>query len=551
MAIQKKLLLLFLLSSFNLFGQSKQQFDQEAITNILYQHANDDIPGMAVGIVKDGEIIYEHYMGYSNLEHKIKIDKDTRFNIASNAKQFTALCILQLAEQGKLKLEDDFRMYLPSFYQNVEGSITISNLITHTSGIRDYCDLLALTEKTWWKQFIDNGDAIEILLGQKDLNFKPGTEYMYSNSNYILLTEIVKKVTGKSFSEFAKVMFEELGMSSTNFLTNYMAIIPNKARPYGNWNGWREEPAITEVHGDGALFTTLQDQLKWEQIIQLNEGKYFSKQFIEESQSPLASSIDNDYGYGLEFGRYAGLEYSFHNGSTSAYNATFLRFPTENVSIVVMTNNRNVPTNYLAQQLADYTMSLPEDSSPYPGMPDEIGSVVRTQDLLGVYQSDDGTIIKIVEKDGSLYRERHKRVPVKLIPEEGGLFAYETVKGMRMNFMNIGQAEQEFTCYHPGLKPKTYYKLYNLNSDLNTYDKSALNGNFYNDDTDTKISLQFLEDKTYSLTKNGRERKAELILEDQLRMNSYLIKVIRDKENNIIGLNLRFGRIKNVIFNRT
>ena len=187
------------MSSINLFAQSKLELDSEAITKILYQHANDDIPGMAVGIVKDGEIVYEHYLGYANLEHEIKIDKDTRFNIASDAKQFTALCILKLVEQGKLDLKDDIRKYLPDLYKNIEDKITISNLISHTSGVRDYGYLIGLSGKTAWKLFIDNDDVIALLQDQKDLNFKPGTEYLYSNSNYILLTEIVKSVTGQTF----------------------------------------------------------------------------------------------------------------------------------------------------------------------------------------------------------------------------------------------------------------------------------------------------------------------------------------------------------------
>lgn len=544
----KLLLLLLLLSSINLMAQSKQRFDKEAITKILYQHANDDIPGMAVGIVKDGKIIYEHYLGYANLEHKVKIDKDTRFDIASDAKQFTAMCILKLIEQGKLDLNDDFRKYLPDLYKDIQNKITISHLISHTSGIRDYAYLIGLTGKTGWKLFLDNDDVLKLLEDQKDLNFKPGKEYLYSNSNYILLTEIVKRVTGQEFSAFAKEMFEELGMPNTIFMADYMAIIPHKARPYSNWNGWREEPNIGDIHGDGALFTTLQDQLKWEQIVQLNNGEYFSKEFIEESQSPLASSIDNGYGYGLSFGQYGGLKYRYHDGSTGAYNASFFRFPSENVSIVVMTNNRSVPTHYLAQQLADYTLGLPEESAPYPRKPNETEALDNAQKLLGVYQGESSAkIIKIIEKDGDLYRELYQKNPVKLVSEDGGLFRYEKMS-LRINFMNIGRTDQEFTLYHPSLKPETYHKLSKLPS--NDFDKNELNGTFYNEETGTKISLQFVENNTYSLTKNGREKKAELIIKDHLRMNTYIIRVIRDQENNVIGLNVKNNRIKNVIFNR-
>lgn len=538
------LLAIALVCSGNLFAQSDPNFDSEAITKLLYEHTNDDSPGLAVGIVSDGKIVYEHYAGYSNLEHQIKVDKDTRFNIASNAKQYTALCILRLSEQGKLNLEDDFRKYLPDFYKNVPDKITISNLLTHTSGIRDYCDLCALTGRIWWQLFLDNDDVIDGLKAQKDLNFKPGTDYVYSNSNYILLAALITKVSGKDFSEVAKEMFEELKMPSTSFVTNYTAIIPNKSRPYGNWNGWREEPTITEVHGDGALYTTLQDQLKWEQIIQANDGKYLSQELIKDSQSPLASSIANAYGYGVEFRTMNGIDYSFHNGVTGAYRATFLRFPSKNVSIVVMSNNRNVPAEYLAWQIVSLTLGI--ENGPYPANPEKIEKLKDISAVVGNYRSDDGTVISITEKDGYLYREMFERKPVKLIHEKGALFEYETIEGLKMHFTNIGAAEQCFTLYLSTQTPSTFHKM--PNASLTDTDRSELNGSFYNDETDTEIVLKHIEGNTYALTKNGRERKAELLLEDYMKMNSYEILFMRDDKNNVIGLRVNMKRIRNVIF---
>ena len=237
MAKHNVILVLFALLSTNLFSQSAQELNVDSIVKLVQQYTNDESPGVAVGIVKDGQIIYEEYWGYANLEHQVKIDQDTRFNIASNAKQYTALCILHLAEQDKLKLDDDFRTYIPDLFPNIAEKITIANLINHTSGIRDYCDLYGMTGKTWWKQFIDNEDALDLLCKQTALNFTPGTRYLYSNSNYIILAAIVAKVTGTKLGDFTKEMFEALEMPNTAFLTKYSQIIPHKARPYGNWNG--------------------------------------------------------------------------------------------------------------------------------------------------------------------------------------------------------------------------------------------------------------------------------------------------------------------------
>ncbi len=529
-----------------------QSFNQELTNKLdlqIEKYVEGISPGIAVGIVQNGAIVYEKYIGYSNLENEVKINKNTSFNIASNAKQYTAICILKLIEEGKLNLEDDIRKHLPDLYKNIEHKITISNLLTHSSGIRDVYDLWALKGKTWWKLFIDNGDAIELIESQTNLNFKPGTEYLYSNSNYILLTEIIKNVSKKRFSEFSKALFLELEMPNTSFLTNYMAVIPNKARPYGNWGSWREYPVITEVNGDGALFTTLNDQLKWEKTIQLDNDKILSKKLINQSQSSIEKISFKNYGYGLMFGTYRGLDYSYHDGSTGAYNATFLRFPLQNISIVIMSNNGNVPTNYLAKQLADIALTFEVDNPVYPAIPEKIERLKDLQNVVGNYKNDVGTIIKITKKDGSIFREIYQRDPVKLINEKKGLFHYETNEELKMNFTNIKKGQQKLTIYLSSQEPSTYYKLPSYN--LNSSDKRSINGRYFNDETDTEILIKFLDNNTFSITKNGRERKAELILKDYLRMNSYEIMILRDEIGNAIGLNIKNGRIKNVIFNKT
>ena len=164
MTKQRGLLALFLFFNFFLFSQSNQTFDQEAITNILYQYVSDDSPGLAVGIVKDGNIIYEKYLGYANLEHQIKMGENTRSNIASTAKQFTALMILQLSLEGKLDLEEDIRKYLPTLYPEVKEEIRVRHLINHTSGIRDYVFISEMMNKAAWRQIgMDNDDVIELL----------------------------------------------------------------------------------------------------------------------------------------------------------------------------------------------------------------------------------------------------------------------------------------------------------------------------------------------------------------------------------------------------
>ncbi|MEM7515018.1 MAG: serine hydrolase domain-containing protein, partial [Bacteroidota bacterium] len=484
------------------------QVNKEAITKLLYQHASDEGPGMAVGIMQDGKIIFEQYVGYANLEHEVKIDKDTHFNIASNAKQFTALCVLKLIHEGKVKLEDDIRDYLPELYPTIADKITISQIISHTSGIRDISYLWGLKGQTWWKMFVDNEDAMDLIRAQKDLNCQPGTEYIYSNSNYILLTEVVQKVSGQDFSDFAKSMFEDLGMPSTAFRTNYMAVIPHKASPYGQWSGWKKYPTITETHGDGGLYTTLQDQLQWEQIIQLNEGKYLSREFIEESQQPL----EYNYGYGLEFGEYKGEKYHYHNGSTGAYNATFMRFPSKNLSIIVMANSGSVPTYYLAAQIVDEILVLEVPRKTYPSGPEEIQAEIPQSELIGSYKGAgrDGTIINIREREGKLYREIYQRTPAPLTQEDGTLYTYISNEAtLRLAFTKDATGVSGFKIYLSTQPVSSYEKL--PSEDMGLDYKESLNGSFFNDETQTTIRIEHANENKFIIIKNGRERKGELI----------------------------------------
>ena len=519
----------------------------EELENSIAQHMDATSPGVAIGIVRNGETIYESYSGYANLEHNIKVDHKTRFNIASNAKQYTALCILKLIEEETIGLEDDIRKYIPNLYVSYKGEITISDLITHTSGIRDVYDLWALRGDTWWKLFIDNDDAIKLLETQTDFNFEPGSEYLYSNSNYLLLAEIIKRVTGKPFSEYASTFFTDLGMTNTSFLTNYMKVIPQKARPYGNWGGWREYPSITGVHGDGGLFTTLSDQLKWEKIIQRTDNPYFSQSLMNKSQSIIPSSSTDEYGYGLMFGKYKDLNYTYHDGNTGAYNATFLRFTDENITIVVMSNNGSVPTNYLAKQLADIILELEvSNAETYQALPDKVEELNHIQDILGDYQHKDGTVISIYEKNDSIYRRIYQRNPLRLIPEKGGLFQYATIENLKMNFENIGTPEQKFTIYLSTQEPSTYHKVANPE-----FDKRELEGRFYNKETETEIIIAYVGGNNYTIIKNGKKKDAVLIFKDYLRMMSaYKIRATRDNQENVIGLNVENNRIRNVIFKK-
>lgn len=350
----RKLFFIISLISLSLSGQTKKF---EKIDSIVDSAIMENHPGLAVGIVKNGEVVYERYRGLSNLQHEIPFNQKTRSNIASTAKQFTALMVLELSLNQKLNLEDDFRKYVPSLFNNVKDEIKIRHLINHTSGIQEYVDLLSVEGPVWWKRVgLDNNDIIDLLEKQGDLEFKPGSKYKYSNSNYNILAKVVEKVTGVSFNDYSRVFFKNLGMEETSFVERYMGVIPNRANPYSDWGGgeWWETPTVTKTNGEGFLFTTLKDQLIFEQKIQTSNDK---RQLLKISQGPIPNSEIKTYGFGLKLSNRLNRKAIHHDGVTYGFHSQTIRFPEEELTIFIMSNNGNLRSDLMADEMATYILS--------------------------------------------------------------------------------------------------------------------------------------------------------------------------------------------------
>src|SRR6267143_6606714 len=197
-------------------NQEKSDSLSDRVDKVFAQWDKPDSPGCELAVIKDGQIVYKRGYGMANLEHNIPLSPASIMDTGSVYKQFTAMAIALLAEQGKLSLDDEIRKYLPDIPQ-YETPITIRQLIHHTSGLRDYLTLMALAGMRDDDHYVD-GEVMTLLARQKELNFKPGSECLYSNSGYFLLSQIVKRVSGKALREFAdEHIFKPLGMSRTRF----------------------------------------------------------------------------------------------------------------------------------------------------------------------------------------------------------------------------------------------------------------------------------------------------------------------------------------------
>jgi CubicO group peptidase (beta-lactamase class C family) len=339
-------------------GQDKKT---AAVDEVFSDLAKAGSPGCALGVYRDGKIVYSKGYGLANLEENVAITPQSVFDIGSTSKQFTAASILLLEKQGKLSINDDIRKYLPEI-PDYGQKITILNLLNHTSGLRDYLTLMELAGINIDGVTTDE-DALQLIVRQKALNFAPGSDWLYSNTGYFLLSVIVKRVSGKTLREFAaENIFAPLEMNHTQYRDDHTTLVANRAMAYdakGKGGGYRLDVSYFEQTGDGAVHTSVEDLQKWDE--NFYSGQIGGKDFLTEIQE--VGKLNNGklllYAKGLHIEDYRGLRTVSHGGSWGGYRAELLRFPEQHFSVACLCNLGSANPSKRAHQVADiYLASL-------------------------------------------------------------------------------------------------------------------------------------------------------------------------------------------------
>lgn len=517
----------------------------EKLDAISTQDVPPHAPGIATGVVINGKVAYKKYAGYANLSDSVLIDRQSRFNIASNGKQFTALAVLILADQKKIKLTDDIRTFFPALFSDIPEKISINHLLTHTSGIRDVYDLWSLQGITWWKQTLSNEDAFALLLRQRELNFSPGTRYLYSNSNYILLALLVEKVTGKSFAEYTNRMFRGLNMPNTSFEPDYRNIRGPVALPYFNFDTWSSYTWITNIHGDGNLFSTLDDQLVWEQALQSGSSKTVSASVLKQSQQ--LSDFTDQYGYGLEFGMHHNIPYRFHEGATGAWKATVVRFPEKKLSVVTLTNSGKTIPAMQTRQAADVILGFESQPENFATKPATIGSFVSINEAVGVYQNESDFTFTFEKRDTSLFLIRSGRNDIRLERESANVFHQWNDPDFKQEFTYNDKNELQVTAYYTTHAP---YTLTKASANWTGFDFYSLDGTFENDETGVSLTIKYVSGFRYEIVTRDETETGTLITPHKLLNGSYALTVTTDASGKVSHILLSGDRIRAVRFTR-
>ena len=323
------------------------------IDEIFAAYDHTRTPGCAVGVIRDGDFVLRRGYGMANLEYGIALSPESVFRIGSTSKQFTAAAVLLLAQEGKLSLDDDVRDHLPEL-NDFGTPVTIRHLVHHTSGYRDY---LTLADLAGWSEddYYTDADLLDMLSRQRQLNFDPGDEHLYSNSGYWLLSQVVERVSGKSLKEYAEEsIFAPLGMNDTHYHDDHTEIVPQRASGYApTGEGFSISMTTLPMIGDGGVFTTVDDLLRWDQ--NFYDPSVGGPQFIDDMLRTGSVNDGNEltYASGLDVDTYRGLNMVSHSGGFVGFRAEMIRFPVEQFSVICLCNRADANPSRLSREVAE------------------------------------------------------------------------------------------------------------------------------------------------------------------------------------------------------
>lgn len=303
-------------------------------------------PGASVLVLHDGEIVFRRSYGLADLESGLPSTPSTHYRLASVSKQFTAAAVMTLADRGKLSYDDPVRKVLPSLPAWAD-QVTVRHLLTHTSGIVDYEDLLAEGASAR----LQDADVLRLLEGQTGFYFPAGAGYRYSNSGYALLALVVERVSGLPFADFLRQeIFSPLGMKTTVAHVEGVSTVPDRAYGYSREGAqWKrtDQSVTSTVLGDGGIYSSIDELTPW--LIALDRGRYaMSSEPMVATDSPGVR-----YGFGWRSGEHGGRRVVSHTGETIGFRNAIVRFPDQRLSVVVLTNRSEGEPYQAALTIAD------------------------------------------------------------------------------------------------------------------------------------------------------------------------------------------------------
>jgi CubicO group peptidase (beta-lactamase class C family) len=521
-----------------------------------------DSPGCALGVIKDGRFIYKRGYGMANLEYDIPISSQSVFRIGSTSKQFTAMCIALLEEKGKISVNDSIRKYFPEM-PDYANDIKIRHLLHHMSGIRDYLTLWSIAGERNDDFFIDP-EVVDLLARQNELNFNPGDEFLYSNSGYFLLSEIVKRVTGKSMGVFAEeYIFNPLGMKNTHFHDDHTLIVKNRASGYASLRGGGFRISMTTLGmiGDGGIFTCVDDLLMWDQNFYDNRLGKGSQELIARFLTPgkLNNGEELDYAFGLGIGDYKGLEMISHGGAFVGFRADMIRFPEQKFSVICLANLNRISPSQLARKVADIFLAdqFKEEAAKKEAPPAKPRFIklpkAELKDKAGLYKNPiDGVIWKIALRNGRLAVTTSSLSRFSLSPVSKTKFLVLNAREeFSVEFKKKGKNKPMLMRVKRGEEDPSLFESIHFDPP-NEEQLEEYTGMYFSEELQVTYRVELKDGKLFLVHENSHkdypDSPLEFMLRDNFIISSMRIQFLRNDKNRVESFAVNAGRVKNIRF---
>ncbi len=411
--------LMLLITAFVSVDANAQKINTKQLTadydRLLSEKFRQGETGCAALVAKDGQIIYKKAFGMADIELNVPMQPDMVFRIGSITKQFTAVAILQLMEQGKLSLQDDITKYIPD-YPTHGYNITIEHLLTHTSGIKSYTNVPDF--KKYVRQDMKPEEAINTFRNLP-MEFAPGTKWNYNNSGYFLLGYVIEKISGKTYQEYIdENFFKPLGMTGSCY-GNDSRIIKNRASGYQNGKDGVQNADFLSMllpYSAGAIQSTVEDLYRWNQA--LHSYKLVSKESLDKAftEYKLANGKGTGYGYGWFLSQLQGSKTIEHGGGINGFLTNAIYFPEEDLFVALFSNNMSIGPDFTSQKMAALALGKPLKDTPIKV--DE----AKLELYVGIYKNEDGKEITISRDSTHLTVLRPGSSVREIIPVEEDRF---------------------------------------------------------------------------------------------------------------------------------
>ncbi len=519
---------------------------------------NQTLPGgFAVALIKSGKVIFKKGYGYANNENKVAFTTSTVTDYASVAKQFTGFAVAKLIIDGKLQLNDDVRLYLPEL-PYFGDTIRIKHLLYHTSGIRDWVGLVKISG-TYMDDVITDDFIMKLVYNQKNLNFKSGEKFQYSNTGYFLLAQIISRITGKSFCEWTKEsIFSPLNMDDTQFRDDYGEIIENRAYSYkrNDLGNYARTSNNLEAYGSSSLFSSLDDVIKWVQ--NFGNNSFASKDIwnLMMQQGRLNDNQEVDYGFGISFGNSYGQKSYGHGGSWNGFLSEITFYPELDL-VYILSTNRDPSGVYVNEDfLRLFVNNEDEGNNNLDDNNIEHKEIKVDQKLIneyeGIYKSG-GNFINAERVEDHLVIHFSWGESYRIYPESNNRFFIMNTN-LAFSFLRDENGEVNRVVYHyKGTDTDPFLK---VESDATKYPEiKDLCGDYISPELQTTYTVKIKDNRLIVAHLHNEDVQLVKIDTDTYIGNKWWFKdleLIRDENNTIVGFKLSADQdnIQNLVFNK-